>query len=314
MSKKCLIFLDSDNIQNSIDLVEVAARIYPDDNYETFGVSINNDFSKALGFFDFIVKISDSEISSYDPMIITDALEELHKTYEFDSILIPASAAGRIIAPRLAMRIHSGLVADVTDLSHVDGVLEMIRPAFSGKIMAGIQKSGNGPTMMTVRENVFSLSETFTKKTQVIDIVINNKRESKIRQIRISDKKQSYNIQDSEVLISGGGGIKSDFSKLERLAASLKGDVSASRKLVDHGLASRSIQVGQSGKTVSPKLYMALGIDGAIQHIEGLKNVEHIISVNTNKNAPICSLSDLVVVGDASKFVDLLMEKINQKN
>lgn len=313
MSKKCLIFLDSDNIQNSIDLVEVAARIYLDDVYETFAVSINNDFSKALGFFDFILNISDSEISSYDPMIITDVLEELHKLHEFDSILIPASTAGRIIAPRLAMRIHSGLVADVTDLSHVDGVLEMIRPAFSGKIMAGIQKSGNGPTMMTVRENVFNISGSLEKETQIIDCLINNKRSSRIRQIRISDKEQSYNIQDSEVLISGGGGIKRDFSKLETLATSLKGDVSASRKIVDQGLASRSMQVGQSGKTVSPRLYMALGIDGAIQHVEGLKNVEHIISVNTNKNAPICSLSDLVVVGDAGKFVDLLMEKINQK-
>lgn len=107
-----------------------------------------------------------------------------------------------------------------------------------------------------------------------------------------------------------GGGTARSFHKLESLADVLDGQVSASRKIIDKGIVSRSVQVGQSGKTVRPKLYMALGISGAIQHVEGLKNVENIIAVNTNRSAPICSLSDIVVEGDASEFIDKMVQRI----
>nr|MDA3941003.1 FAD-binding protein [Spirochaetia bacterium] len=112
------------------------------------------------------------------------------------------------------------------------------------------------------------------------------------------------------VLISGGGGITGGIPQLYSLAEELNGKVSASRRIVDQGLAPRNIQVGHSGKTVSPRLYMALGINGAMQHVEGLRNVESIISVNTARNAPICSLSDIVVEGDAREFVESLTTRI----
>jgi len=113
------------------------------------------------------------------------------------------------------------------------------------------------------------------------------------------------------VLVSGGGGVIGQFHHLERLACKLGGQVSASRKIVDHGIAPRSIQVGQSGKRVSPKLYIALGINGAVQHVEGLKQVGSIISVNLDRNAPICSLSDIVVEGDAVTFIEKLVKMID---
>ena len=132
--------------------------------------------------------------------------------------------------------------------------------------------------------------------------------------IAVKDTKEKsipYDITESDVLVSGGAGF-SDVKILENLATLLGGHVSASRAVVDKGLVSRAIQVGQSGKTVSPSLYIALGIHGALQHVEGLKDIPHIISINTNKNAPICSISDIVVEGDALPFVTKLIQKIEE--
>lgn len=308
--KKSLIYLDKENYKSCIDLLEVVRQIYSGEQYESYGVSLNHPCLEGKGVFDELIQVSDEKISENDPMIVTDIMEELHQEYGFDCILIPATQFGRMLAPRLAMRLKVGLVADVTAIRRHDDVVEMIRPAFSGKIMAAIVKCGDGPIMMSIRQNVFSYREDSLKETRMIEFHPTKRRNSSLKLLKTNDKIKSYDIRDSEVLISGGGGTVKNFEKLELLAKELGGQVSASRKIIDKGIAPRAIQVGQSGKTVNPKLYMALGINGAIQHIEGLKNVEYIISVNTNQNAPICSLSDLVVEGDVFEFIDKLVEKI----
>lgn len=212
------------------------------------------------------------------------------------------------------MRLNAGLIADVTDIRRHRGMMEIVRPAFGGKLMAGIL-SRTVPLMMSVRQNVFTDQHQEKKETVKLQhfYSINHEKKSRIRLLERREKEISEDIRDSEVLISGGGGVMRNFSRLIELAKQMNALVSASRKAVDSGIAPRSIQVGQSGKTVSPKLYMALGINGSIQHIEGLKNVETIISVNTNKSAPICSISDIVVEGDAEEFVDRLIEKIRRE-
>lgn len=308
--KKSLIYLDEENHKNSTDLLEVVRQIYGEEENETYGISVNHYCQKAEGAFDKLIQVSEDEISEKDPMIVTDIMEELHGQYEFDCILIPATQFGRMLAPRLAMRLKVGLVADVTAIHHHNWGVEMVRPAFSGKIMAGIGKSGGGPYMMSVRQNVFTYNNKSLKDTQLIEFHPVKRRNSSLKLLETRKKIQSYDIRDSKVLVSGGGGTSKNFKKLELLAKELNGQVSASRKIIDKGIAPREIQVGQSGKTVNPKLYIALGINGAIQHIEGLKNVDYIISINTNKSAPICSLSDIVVEGDAFEFIDKLVEKI----
>lgn len=308
--KKSLIYLDKENIQNSIDLLEVVRQIYGDGKYETYGLSINQACSETEGKFNFIINIHDEAIKSYDQMAMTDMIEELHKKFEFDSILIPATYIGRMLAPRLAMRLHVGLVADVTAINNKNGVIEMVRPAFSGKIMAGIIHKGHVPIMMSVRQNVFSYTSTCFIDTRTIEFKPTHCQTGKINHLKTREKVKSHDIRESEVLISGGGGMIDNFQHLYQLANELNAQVSASRRIIDSGIAPRSIQVGQSGKTVSPRLYMALGIYGSLQHIEGLKNVESIISVNTNKNAPICSISDVVVEGDAIEFIEKLVKKI----
>jgi len=310
---RCLIFLDNDNIQNSIDLLEVANRIYDAKEYETIGISINHLCEDAIGKFDVIIHVNDKNIHDYHQVVITDIVEKLHKEYSFDSILIPATYYGRMFAPRLSMRLHAGLVADVTEIHNDGEKLEMVRPAFNGKIMAGIIKQGEGPIMMSVRQNVFTYTEEQIKKTTIRNYEPNVINKSKMKLLSVQVKSQSLDIRESEVLISGGGGTLEKFDHLDLLAKEMNAQVSASRRIVDSGIASRNIQVGQSGKTVSPKLYIALGISGSTQHIEGLKNVKDIISVNTNRHAPICSLSDMVIEGDAIEFVSKLVNKIKSE-
>jgi len=218
-----------------------------------------------------------------------------------------------MLAPRLAMRLNTGLVADVTAIRHEGDQLLAIRPAYSGRIMAAIEFVGDGPVMMSIRPGVFHWDRPTDKNTQTEIMTPANVCAGTMRRLAVKTKEQTYDIRESDVLVSGGGGMIGHFHELQRLAQTLGGQVSASRKIVDQGIAPRSIQVGQSGKTVSPKLYLALGINGAVQHVEGLRQVKNIISVNLNKNAPICSLSDIVVEGDAVTFIHKLVEKIEQE-
>lgn len=310
--KKSLIYFDEEDFQNSIDLLEVVNQMYEDNEYETYAICFNHNQVVIDGKFDYLITIQNEEIMNYDVQNITNCIEELHHTYDFDSILIPATYLGRMLAPTLSMRLKTGLVADVTAIEHNNGEVEMVRPAFSGKIFAGIVNKNCKTIMMSVRPNVFVYTTASFKKTKKIQFKPTTVKPSKIRLLKTIEKEKTKDIRESEVLVSGGGGVIGDFGHLDLLAHELNGMISASRSIVDSGIAPRSIQVGQSGKTVSPKLYIALGIYGSLQHIEGLKNVENIIAVNINKDAPICSLADIVVEGDAIEFIDKLIEKISK--
>jgi len=310
--KSCLIYIDHKEIQNSIDLLEVARQIFKDEPYETTGVEFGNHHVTLNGRFDYLIQVHHPEIKLYDQVAVTDVMVQIQEAKAYDCILIPATYYGRILAPRLSMHLGVGLVADVTAIGHINNELEMIRPAFSGRIIAGIISRSQSPIMMSVRQGVFNYEGQNDKVTIMIKYVPPHVKDGGISCLSVKQKEQSYDIRESNVLVSGGGGVVRSFHHLEKLAQKLGGQVSASRKIVDQGLASRSIQVGQSGKTVSPKLYIALGIYGSIQHVEGLKNVPHMISVNINRDAPICSLSDIVVEGDAVAFIDGLMKKIEE--
>lgn len=311
--EKCLILIDLEHTKNAIELLEVAKQMYDQTPYESYALCIGTIPELAVGSFDHIVHVPEEGVDWFNARIVANIMETLHQTHDFSSILIPATQLGRMVAPRLAMRLHVGLVADVTAIEHVDGTLQMVRPAFSGKIMACISTMGKKPVMMSVRQNVFSYEGGTSKKTNIEHYTPPCALEGGIKRLGKEEKAKSKDIRDSEVLVSGGGGVKKHFHRLSELADLLEGEVSASRQVVDSGIANRSIQVGQSGKTVSPNLYLALGIYGSLQHIEGLKNVKHIISVNTNKDAPICSLSDIVVEGDAVEFIEKLVEKIKKE-
>lgn len=307
--KKILIYCDSQQSQD-FSLLGAAQRMVQDQAVVITAVGYPADLPTGDSVYDTVLMIDDETVMPYDTSDLCVLLEELQNQEHFDILLFPATPLGRILAPRLAIALHTGLVADVTDIEVNQGVIEMIRPAYSGKLMAQIVSTGEGPLMMSVRPGIFTpnalaLKSTIRKRIQRID-----KKDAKIMLLERRQKTATEDIRDSKILISGGGGVLHHFDRLQALASLLNAQVSASRRVVDSGVVHRKIQVGQSGKTVSPKLYIALGISGSLQHIEGLKNVETIIAVNTNKHAPICSLATLVVEGDAVDFIDKLITKI----
>lgn len=307
---KTLIFIEKDFEKECFGLTEICEKIKDDKDDLIYGIGFDIDETKLP--FDKVFNIDSKVYNQYSHKEISQIMYQLQKKHEFDNIIILASVMGRMLAPVLACKLGAGLVADVTAIEKTDNDIIMIRPAFDGKLFAYI-KSQTKPIMMSVRPNIFEKSidikDTIIENIDGIDI-----KKSTLVVTNISVKEKSEDIRDSKVLVSGGGGIIDDFDKVKMLANLINAKPAASRRLVDSKVASRDIQVGQSGKTVSPNLYIAIGIYGSLQHIEGLKNIKYIISVNTDKFAPICSLSDIVVEGDGVVFIDKLMEKIENKS
>jgi len=302
---KTLVYFDNGSLRISMDLLDAAGKIYGDG--KVYALCVNHrveELAEITGEFDYVLRVQDERIQPYDAINIARVIEEAHRAHDFDIILLPATCNGMAIAPRAAMRLKTGLTADVTNV----GENQLIRPAFDGKILAGIaNKEGARPLMATIRPHVFRYKPGRAKNAETIHHKPGSFRPGGLTLLESRSKPASRDIRNSRVLVSGGGGVAADFHKLDALAQALGGQVSASRKLVDSNIARRALQVGQSGKTVSPGLYIALGIYGSLQHVIGLKNIKHIIVVNTDKNAPICSMADIVVEGDAVQFIEKLM-------
>ena len=308
---KILIYLDKTNPKD-LSLLGAAQHMTQGQHAWITAIGYKDNVPSSNSVYDEVLVI-DETVMPYDTLGLTDVIQEVQHNNNFDIILFPATQLGRILAPRVAIALHAGLVADVTDIEVHDDSIQMIRPAYSGKLMAQIIKTSDGPLMISDRPNGFQPVSVELKKTIITQLHSTHK-DSGILLIQSRQKTAVEDIRDSKILISGGGGVLDHFDHLQKLATVLHAQVSASRRVVDSGVVHRKIQVGQSGKTVSPQLYIALGISGSVQHIEGLKNVETIIAVNTNKNAPICSLAALVVEGDAVEFIDRLITKLKQNS
>lgn len=308
--RKVLICLDSAEMGQSVELLGAVSRIYEENQVEIYAASFEDVPEELRGFFDAIHQFQIEGDRRYDVRWKASCISRLCHAEGFSCIVVPATYEGRMLAPVLAMKLQTGLVADVTDVKNEDGVIQMVRPAFDGKLMAGIINQYTDLVLMSVRLGVFKCGISPARNARIVIDASDKESKSGIRLTKIIEKEKAEDIKDARVLVAGGGGVLEDFEALKRLAEPLHAMVASSRRLVDSNIAPRRIQVGQSGKIVSPRLYIALGIYGSLQHIEGLKNVEYIISVNTNKNAPLCSLSTIVVEGDAIEFIEKLSTKI----
>jgi len=240
--------------------------------------------------------------------------------YRPNIVLYPATISGRDLAPRVASILELGLTADCTELSIRDGLLLQTRPAFGGNIMADIISPNTRPQMATVRPNVMeaaSIKENDGTEIIETNVKINLKGlKLKIKEI-ISGTidENEIPVDEADFIVSGGRGIgcQENFKILEDLARVLKGAVGASRASVDLGWIPKSQQVGQSGKTVSPKIYIACGISGTIQHLVGMKSSDIIIAINKDPEAPIFNVANYGIVGDLCEVVPLLTEAFKKK-
>jgi electron transfer flavoprotein alpha subunit len=308
--KRVLVYIDEEAVEDSVKLLEVGRLLYSEKGFRSYALAAGGRSGEAGHLFDYVFRIRNGSLPNYDAATLARCIESLHQVYGFDAIVVPATRWGRMIAPRAAMRLRAGLVADVTGVGIEGDEVLMVRPAFSGRMLATIVCRGDGPVMMTVRPKVFTYSEPTFKTAEFVEVDVQNIPTPGVCLIERREKLETRDIRESEVLISGGGGVARDFHLLERLAQALNGMVAASRKAVDMGKAPRAIQVGQSGKIVSPRLYIAIGISGASPHVAGLRNAEYVISVNQDRRAPICSLSDIVVEGDGRAFIEGLLDRI----
>ena len=281
----------------------------------------NKNYEKILGEYgaDKVYLIENKEFVEYNTDIYSAAIISLINKHKPSVMLFGASIKGRDLAPRVASALYVGLTADCTGLAIRDGLLIQSRPAFGGNIMADIISPNSRPQMATVRPNVMKIAEPNLGKIAILireDIKLDkNMRRVKVIERHIEDSKDLIKIENAEIIISGGRGLKTKekFKLIEELAGLLSGCVGASRAAVDLGFKEKKHQVGQSGTTVSPKLYMAFGISGAIQHIVGMKTSDVIIAVNKDPNAMIFSVAKYAIVGDAHQILPKLIEAFKNK-
>lgn len=326
-----------DNKLNGIalELVGKGKDLAKDLGTEVTAVLIGSDvmgLTKELAEYgaDRIIVVDDPELKEYRTEPYAHALAEVIKKYKPEIMLVGATAIGRDLGPRVSARIHTGLTADCTQLEIGDfpinpipgreqlhNQLLMTRPAFGGNTIATIACPNFRPQMATVRPGVMQKAERVEGAQAVIEefnpgFVPNNKYVEILDIVKaVSDVED---IMDAKILVSGGRGVGSaeNFKLLDDLAEALGGTVSCSRAVVDAGWKSKDLQVGQTGKTVRPHVYFAIGISGAIQHLAGMEESDIIIAINKDETAPIFDVADYGIVGDLNKILPALTEKIKE--
>ena len=267
---------------------------------------------------DTVLRVDAPELATYVTEPYAQAIYQIIRDNKPSSVLIGATTIGRDLGPRLSARVETGLTADCTGLEiSEDRDLLMTRPAFGGNLMATIICKEHRPQMSTVRPGVMRMGQRDENRKGTIEDVKINFDKSKFRVRVLETVKQTKNLVDiteAHVLISGGRGVGNaeGFDMLRAMANTIGAEVSASRAMVDAGVLGHERQVGQTGKTVRPDLYFAMGISGAIQHLAGMEESEYIIAINKDKFAPIFNVADLGIVGDVRKIVPLLTEKLKR--
>ena len=308
----------------SLELLGRGRHLADELGVELTGVLVGNNIK---GLTDNIIQhgadkviVADSEeYDIYSTEAYTQAVVEIINDKKPEIFLMGATTLGRDLGPRVSARLATGLVADCTslDLSEDTKELMMTRPAFGGNLMATIMCPDHRPQIATVRPGVMEILHTEATRTgEVEDYAANldtSKFKVKVLEV-VKEEKELVKIEDATILVSGGRGVGNaeNFSKLEDLATEVDAVVSGSRVAIDSGWLPADRQVGQTGKTVRPDLYFALGISGSIQHVAGMEESEYIIAVNKDKEAGIFNVADLGIVGDLHKIVPLLTEGLKK--
>ncbi|MFA9370364.1 MAG: electron transfer flavoprotein subunit alpha/FixB family protein [Labilibaculum antarcticum] len=272
---------------------------------------------------------SDKRLYPYTTMPHTSIIVKLFGEEKPQIALMGATSIGRDLGPRVSSALHSGLTADCTSLiigDHEDkknnkvykDLLYQIRPAFGGNIVATIVNPDCRPQMATVREGVMKkeiLSDAYKGKVKQLDVEkYVNAEDFVVRVIERHMEASKVNIKNAGIIIAGGygAGSKANFDKLYELADIIGAEVGASRAAVDAGYASHERQVGQTGVTVRPKLYIACGISGQIQHTAGMEESSMVIAINTDKNAPINNFADYIITGDIADVIPKMIKQYKE--
>jgi electron transfer flavoprotein alpha subunit len=276
---------------------------------------------------DFVFLADDERLQHYLTLPYAKVLTDLVRLHEPRILLFGATSIGRDLAPRVASNTRSGMTADCTDLQISDvtqrgklypNLLLQIRPAFGGNIIATIISPESKTQMATVREGVMRMERLEDgHQGQTVEVKINlSEEEFAVQLVERYKEKPRVNLKAADIVVSGGYGVgkKENFRLIEELARVLGAEIGASRAAVDAGFIGRDHQVGQTGTTVRPKLYIACGISGAIQHRAGMSESKKIIAINKNPNAPIFDIAHYGIVGDVVEVIPRLIEVFKERS
>lgn len=290
--------------------VEISAVCFTSpDSIEGFKSAFQNMGVNKVYFFE------DDRLKNYSTQYYSKLFVELVKEVKPEILLVGATNQGRDLAPRISSALHTGLTADCIELDiNEKGQLAATRPTFGGELMATILCK-NYPQMATVRPNVFKVhkvdyqadTEFIKKETTLLNDTENN---VEILEFKKTIENEINNLDNADIIVAGGMGLKNEkgFELLQKFADKIGGQVAATRPAVENGFASHSLQIGQTGKTVRPKIYIACGISGAVQHTVGMDKSEHIIAINNDTDAPIFNIADTGIVGDFFEIIPKYLE------
>lgn len=326
-----------DNKLNSIafELLGKAKALAADLNAQVTAVVIGSDVKKdadelAAYGADRVIVVEDPILKDYMTEPYTHALASVINEFKPEIMLVGATPIGRDLGPRVSARVGTGLTADCTQLDIGDfplvaqagkeqkhNQLLMTRPAFGGNTIATIACPDHRPQMATVRPGVMEkIDKIDGAKAEVVEYNPGFTPDNKYVEIMevVKAVSETVDIMDAKILVSGGRGVGSpeNFKILEELAEAIGGEVSCSRAVVDSGWKPKALQVGQTGKTVRPQIYFAIGISGAIQHVAGMEESDLIVAINKDETAPIFDVADIGLVGDLNKIVPLLTKQIKE--
>ncbi len=334
------VFVFAQQVDNKVDsiayeLLGEATRLAAPLNAQVTAVLVGSgvkNLADSLAEYgaDRVIVVDDPELKEYRTEPYAHALASVINEFKPEIMLVGATAIGRDLGPTVSARVATGLTADCTMLEIGDfplvpipgkeseqkhNQLLMTRPAFGGNTIATIACPNNRPQMATVRPGVMQKIEPKKgAKAEVVEFnpgFTPNNRYVTIKEV-VKAAKDVADIMDAKILVSGGRGVGSaeNFKILDDLAAAIGGTVSCSRAVVDSGWKPKDLQVGQTGKTVRPNVYFAIGISGAIQHVAGMEESDIIIAINKDEDAPIFDVADYGIVGDLNKIVPELTAKI----
>ena len=266
---------------------------------------------------DCVLRVKEARLKLYAPEAYARAAEEAIRVANPDLFLLTSSAMGRDLAARVAARFRTALASDCTGLASEGGALVAMRPVYSGKAIAKVAFAAARPAMATLRPNVFPvLGEPRRGKGDVKDMPVPfEQKHFRCAAVEVkAEQGAELDVAEAGVVVSGGRAMKGaeNFKYIKELAEALGGAVGASRAAVDAGWIDHQHQVGQTGKVVSPNLYIACGISGAIQHIAGMSSSKVIVAINKDAEAPIFKLADYGIVGDLYQVIPLMVQEIKK--
>lgn len=261
-----------------------------------------------------VLVAEDAKLALYSPTAYAKIVAAAAQTNQADVVMIPATSMGKDLAPRVAVKLDAGLGSDVTMLSVDGGEIVATRPVYAGKVMTNV-KIVSAVKVFTLRPNVFPAGESggTAAPTEAFAPGLSDQDLScVVREVKQTSGK--LDVAEADIIVTGGRGMKGpeNFGLIEQLAEALGGAVGASRAVVDAGWRPHDEQVGQTGKTVSPSLYVAVAVSGAIQHLAGMSSSKYIVAINKDKDAPIFQAATYGIVGDAFEIVPAMTAEVKK--